>query len=66
VDSDCCIVQDVNPKLFASIINHLRLKALRLSVGDVPPIVIATQDRAALENMLIFYGMSDVQVHCVE
>jgi hypothetical protein len=58
LDSDSNIVQDVNPKLFTAIINHLRLKAL-LPASEVPAVLIDHRDWAAMDNLLAFYGMSD-------
>ncbi len=64
LDSDGNIVQDVNPKLFTAIINHLRLKAL-LPPLDVPPIVVHWRDVAELKSLLDFYTLEDVVVECL-
>jgi hypothetical protein len=64
LDSDGHIVQDVNPELFTLIINHLRLKAL-LPTAEVPAICVYKKDRPALENILDFYGVSDLPVKCI-
>jgi hypothetical protein len=64
LDSDGNIFQDVNSELFTAIINHLRLKAL-LPAYEVPPIVVNEDQRAALNNLLAFYTLSDVTVETI-
>jgi hypothetical protein len=59
LDADGNIVQHVNPRLFAMIINHLRLKAL------LPTANVYREDKAALDNVLAFYAMSEVPVKCI-
>jgi hypothetical protein len=66
LDSDGCIIQDVNSNLFVTVINYLRIKALpSVPTDSRPPIVIHKQDKSAMENMLAFYAMSDVLVKCI-
>jgi hypothetical protein len=58
LDSDGHFIQDVNPKLFVAIVNHLRLRAL-LPASEVPAVLVDQRDRAAMDNLMAFYGMSD-------
>jgi hypothetical protein len=64
LDRDGHIVQKVNPHHFEPIVNYLRLKAL-LKTDTPPSIVVYSQDRPALSNLLAFYGMSEVPVRCI-